>query len=828
MELKITCAVCNTLSNPLILGSDVVNRLHSQLLLERSDASETSNVYLSNDHVESCVDENVSDVVVTTDQVDLASDDDDVMNVDDAPNTSHSECDGSCKLSAESLKQEQRDDKSLKICFDLASKGKAGYFVHDGILYHKERIFGQEVEQLCLPKTRRAQAIKLAHDTFGGHLASKKTKARLKLSFTWPTIAADVNRACEVCDYCQKHRRVTVYDRVPISPVPRSSTVFDCFVMDTLGPLFPNQNVKYNYCLVLIDSCSRYPVAFPLKSLTAKCVCNALLQMFQTTGIPSVIQSDCGTNFTSSLTKTFLSWLGCSPRFNVPGRPQQSGLCERLIGTLKSMISKVAIDHPKSWFNHLGYILWALREAPQESLGVPPWLVVYGRLPRGPLAVLKENWTGHRDAPLSLGKTTEEYLQDLRKNLETAESYASAHLKEAQRRYISRYNLRSRPKTFTVGEQVLILTPNTTSSKVFKQWKSGVITQVKSPQSYMVKIDDAVRHVHVDKLRKYHVQVDEILCDAQVYDVPVTENSLSPCAIIYEHDNDFGDVEVLNDSKNLSKLLPSQEIEPEKLAHLSEKQRNELLSLLDKHRKCFSQSPGLCDLIQHEIHVTADFKPKRLAAYRVPEALKAEVQKQIDEMLTLGIIKPSKSEMASPIVCVLKGKYPKDGVRLAIDYRYVNRYTLGDAYPNTDIETLIQKIGKSNWISTFDMKSAYFQVKVKPEHQWLTAFVWDGGLYEFTRSPFGQKNSGNTFQRLLEQLLHPLRQFAANYVDDMSVFSQSWFGHLEHLDKFLQTIGNSGLTLNLKKCCFAQNEVRFLGRLVGSGQQLSDLAPFKT
>jgi len=122
-------------------------------------------------------------------------------------------------------------------------------------------------------------------------------------------------------------------------------------------------------------------------------------------------------------------------------------------------------------------------------------------------------------------------------------------------------------------------------------------------------------------------RIVEILLEPLLYPLSVTENSFSPCAIIYEHDNDFGDVEVLNDSENLPELLPNQEIEPEKLAHLSEKQRNELLSLLDKHRKCSSQTPGLCDRIQHEIHVTADFKPKRLAAYRVSEALKGDMQR---------------------------------------------------------------------------------------------------------------------------------------------------------------------------------------------------------
>jgi len=78
-----------------------------------------------------------------------------------------------------------------------------------------------DVEQLVLPQSRRMQAIRLAHDIYGGHLASKKTKARFKLSFTWPTIAMDVQKACETCDHCQKRKRVTVYDRVPITPVPR-------------------------------------------------------------------------------------------------------------------------------------------------------------------------------------------------------------------------------------------------------------------------------------------------------------------------------------------------------------------------------------------------------------------------------------------------------------------------------------------------------------------------------------------------------------------------------------------------------------------------------
>jgi len=68
------------------------------------------------------------------------------------------------------------------------------------------------------------------------------------------------------------------------------------------------------------------------------------------------------------------------------------------------MINKVACDHLKQWHKYLGYILWSLREVPSETTGVPPSVMAFGHLPRGPLAVLKETWSGEIDLPLDLGK----------------------------------------------------------------------------------------------------------------------------------------------------------------------------------------------------------------------------------------------------------------------------------------------------------------------------------------------------------------------------------------------------------------------------------------
>jgi len=82
--------------------------------------------------------------------------------------------------------------------------------------------------------------MKIAHQTFGRYLPAKKTKERIKLSFTWPTVATDVQKACEICPQCQKRKRVTVYDRVPIHPIPRDEVPFVCLVMDCVGPIISN------------------------------------------------------------------------------------------------------------------------------------------------------------------------------------------------------------------------------------------------------------------------------------------------------------------------------------------------------------------------------------------------------------------------------------------------------------------------------------------------------------------------------------------------------------------------------------------------------------
>jgi len=183
--------------------------------------------------------------------------------------------------------------------------------------------------------------------------------------------------------------------------------------------------------------------------------------------------------------------------------------------------------------------------------------------------------------------------------------------------------------------------------------------------------------------------------------------------------------------------------------------------------------------------------------------------------------------MASPLVCVLKGKEGRDGVRLSVDYRYVNRFTHSDAYALPDLSSIFQRVGRSRCITIADCKAGYWQLPMKEEDKWLTAFVCDTGLFEFNRAPFGLKGSGNSFVRAITKILRPIREFTDSFVDDVAVHSDQWKEHMNDLDNFLCTIKEAGLTLNLKKCKWAQSQVKFCGQIIGSWKRFADTEKVK-
>lgn len=183
-------------------------------------------------------------------------------------------------------------------------------------------------------------------------------------------------------------------------------------------------------------------------------------------------------------------------------------------------------------------------------------------------------------------------------------------------------------------------------------------------------------------------------------------------------------------------------------------------------------------------------------------------------MLSLGIIEASKSEWCHPVVLVPK----KDGsIRFCIDFRYLNAISQFDSYPTPRIDDMVERLGKARYLTTIDLCKGYWQVPLTERSKELTAFRTPWGLFQFKVMPFGLHGAPATFQRLMDQVLSDMSDFAAAYLDDIVIFSSTWEEHLQHLEKVLGRLQSAGLTVNPAKCAIAKAETEYLGFVIGNG-----------
>src|SRR5271169_653822 len=190
--------------------------------------------------------------------------------------------------------------------------------------------------------------------------------------------------------------------------------------------------------------------------------------------------------------------------------------------------------------------------------------------------------------------------------------------------------------------------------------------------------------------------------------------------------------------------------------------------------------------------------------------------KQVEELLQRGLIRESSSPWGAPVLFVAK-KMPGEW-RMCIDYRMLNAKTLRNAYPLPRITECIDKLGKATNLSSIDLTSGFWQIRVAEGDIPKTAFNTRYGKYEFLVMPFGLTNAPATFQTLMNTVLRPyIDKFVLVYLDDILVYFNSVKKHREHLKLIFQALRDNGLLARLDKCVFDQPNVEFCGHIVGQG-----------
>jgi hypothetical protein len=198
--------------------------------------------------------------------------------------------------------------------------------------------------------------------------------------------------------------------------------------------------------------------------------------------------------------------------------------------------------------------------------------------------------------------------------------------------------------------------------------------------------------------------------------------------------------------------------------------------------------------IQHAI--TTDGPPVVSKFRRLDPERLAAARKEFDTMLKAGIVRRSQSGWSSPLHMVRK----KDGGwRPCGDFRRLNIITAADKYPLPNMADLSARLAGCSYFSKLDLQKGYLQVPVAAADVPKTAVITPFGLFEFVRMPFGLKNAGMTFQRLMDSILNGL-PFVFVYLDDILIASPCLESHRSHIAEVLRILQQNGLVINANKC----------------------------
>lgn len=213
-----------------------------------------------------------------------------------------------------------------------------------------------------------------------------------------------------------------------------------------------------------------------------------------------------------------------------------------------------------------------------------------------------------------------------------------------------------------------------------------------------------------------------------------------------------------------------------------------------------------------EHHLVTFGPPIWAKARRLDSAKRALARSEFDSMEAAGIVRRSGSAWSSPLHMVKK---PDGSWRACGDYRRLNNCTVPDRYPVPNIKDFSSRLSGCEVFTKLDLVKGYYQVPMSLDDVPKTAVITPFGLYEFLRMPFGLKNAGSTFQRMMDKVCSGLT-FVFVYLDDVLIASPDPDTHHQHLRLVLERFREHGLTINPSKCKFGLPEVDFLGHNVSA------------
>ncbi|XP_055860261.1 uncharacterized protein LOC129921719 [Biomphalaria glabrata] len=687
----------------------------------------------------------------------------------------------------ELIEMQQNDPTISNICKNLCNRIEGPYSKINGVaIKHKKIRNGNEVLQIVIPQQLRKSIIETCHDSpLAGHMAYTRTLEKIRHNCFWPKMEQEVKAYTKSCVQCIRRNPITGKHKAPLQETDTVETPFEKLAMDIAE--LPTVTAKGNrYILSFMDFATRWPEAFPLKHIDASTICQTLLLLFTMIGFPRTIVSDNGTQFKAALTAAFAKLTEVNQVFSTVYHAQANSIVERWNKSMKIMLDKVCMENPNNWDEMLPYILFAYREAKNESTGFSPYELVHNRKMRGPLHLWKQNMLEIKEEDFPL-------IVKNKNQLTYAVKTAQENIKRSTKKHRDIKNKNRVLREFEEGDTVYV------KMRDEEEFYDGPYTIEKKVGNvtYEVEMNGIVRKLHVNKLkgspRREHAMV-------------VQSNDAEECEI-FEDETD----------SELNFFLHACAVSQ----HIETPAANEeqVENVLREYKDVITNQLGRTSIIQHKIRLK-DYSAIKKKNYTIPTAYCDKVKEELNKLLKDGTIRrvDEQSEYVSPIVIVKK----KDNtLRVCCDFRELNSKTVIDAEPLPLPEQLIEKIGSSEIFTTCDLNRGFWQIEMEERSKKFAAFSCNlpglVGVYQWNVMPFGLVNSTATFQKCMAKLLEGIEDVVF-YVDDICIFSKTWENHIKTLKQVLNRLRENKLTIAPDKLHIGKTKIEFLGYEIGNKQ----------
>ena len=316
--------------------------------------------------------------------------------------------------------------------------------------------------RVVVPEQGRKLVIEELH---AEHQGMSRMKSLGRSFVWWPNMDADVQERVKRCEVCQAHQKVPA--AAPLHPWEWPELPWCRLHADYAGPFMGKM------FLLIMDAHSKWLEAHIVESATSAATIQKMKASFASHGLPVTLVTDNGSVFTSQEFEEFLTKNGISHIKTSPYHPASNGLIERAVQTMKLALKKGAGKDLESCLMRL---LFRYRMTPHASTGASPAELLMGRRLRSHLSMI-------HPGVKEIGEATQELVQE--------------KVRATQNRQKKWHDKRAKPRSFIIGDQVLVLNfgrgPN---------WLPGKVTSIRGPVSVTVELADG-RSVkrHYDHIR---------------------------------------------------------------------------------------------------------------------------------------------------------------------------------------------------------------------------------------------------------------------------------------------------------------------------------------